>query len=82
MRVAAESTSKIVELIVDGPVGHRARIEARVWEATTEAGVECLLFVTRVAVRENQDTAQFDEELAEQRAPSEEVRAWPISMIL
>ncbi len=76
MRVTAESTEKIVELSARGP------IPARVWEATTEGGVKCFLFVTRVMVREDQDQSQFDAELKEQRAPSSEIQAIPLRLIL
>ena len=77
MRVQAESTEKIVQLRI-GAVD----VPARVWEATTEAGVECLLFVTRVAVRNDRDSSQFERELTEQNPPSAEVQSWPLRMIL
>ncbi len=76
MRVTAESTSKIVQLASRGP------IEARVWEATTESGVQCFLWVTRVQVRRDQDCSQFERELAEQREPTAEIQAIPLRVIL
>ncbi len=76
MRVMAESTAKIVELASRGP------ISARIWEAETESGVKCFLWVTRVQVRADQDCSQFERELAEQRAPSVELQAIPFRLIL
>jgi hypothetical protein len=40
MRVTLESTSKVV--YIDG-------VAARVWEGTTEGGVPCFAFITRIA---------------------------------
>lgn len=76
MKVSAESTEKIVELTAHGP------IPARVWEAMTDGGVECFLFVTRVMVRKGQDLSQFEAELNEQRVPTAEIQAIPLRLIL
>ncbi len=73
MTLTAESTEKIVQL--NG-------IPARVWEAKTEAGIPCFLFVTRIAVKDAADTDQFDRELQEHRAPSVEAQAFPMRMLL
>ncbi len=77
MKVTAESTSRIVTLVVDG-----ADVPARVWEATTERGVKCHLYVTRVQVDRSLDCGEFERELREQRPPSPEVQAFPLRMIL
>lgn len=76
MRVTAESTEKIVELVARGPM------PARIWQAMTDGGVECYLFVARVMVRKDQDTTQFDRELKEQRVPTAEIEAIPLRLIL
>ncbi len=77
MKVTAESTSKCLILVVDG-----VDVPARVWEATTESGVRCHLFVTRVQVDRSLDCSQFEKELREQRPPSPESEAIPLRMIL
>jgi hypothetical protein len=73
MKVTIESTSKVVK--ADG-------IECRVWEGKTERGVEITCLIPRIAVRNGQDTAQFEAELQETRAPSAEIEAWPLRMVL
>lgn len=71
---SAESTDKIVEL--DG-------VPARVWEAVTEHGVKCHLYVTRIAVHKDQDNSQFEAELQETHQPaSAEIKAIPAKLIL
>lgn len=76
MKLTLESTTQIVKL--DG-------IPARVWEGQTDSGVRVHAFVTRVAVAEGLPAShyeQFEKELKEQRKPSPEVAAIPLSMIL
>jgi hypothetical protein len=57
-------------------------MDARIWEATTEAGVRCHLYVTRVAIAEGQNLEQFERELELQRAPSPEIEGIPLRLIL
>jgi hypothetical protein len=73
MTMTISSTTKIVSL--DG-------MECRVWEGQTERGVPVHCFIPRVAVRNGLDSSQFEAELLEQRAPSAEVEAIPLRMIL
>jgi hypothetical protein len=76
MKITIESTSKIVEL--NG-------VPARIWEGTTDTGVQVHCFVTRIAVHEDAnefDVSQFERELMEQKPPSATVYAFPLSMIL
>jgi len=54
MKVMAESSEQIVELVGRGP------IRARIWKAATEAGVRCYLYVTLIQVPEDQDLSQFE----------------------
>jgi hypothetical protein len=78
MRVMLESTTKIVDLIVDG----RA-IPARIWEGATETGIACHAYVTRIAVNEQDNAAEFERELQEQRVPENpDVRAIPLHLVL
>ncbi len=77
MEVQLRSTTKVVELVVGG-----ARVPARVWEGVTANGVPCHAFITRIAVARDQDGAEFERDLAEQAAPSPEVAAIPLRLIL
>ena len=43
----------------------------RVWEGVTERGVPCKVFVHRLAVRADLDSAEFDAELSAQLPPIE-----------
>jgi hypothetical protein len=73
MKITIESTTKTVFL--DG-------VQCRVWEGATERGVPIHCFIPRVAVKNGEDMSQFEAELKEQRAPSFEVAAIPLRMIL
>ena len=73
MKVTIESTTKIVT--ANG-------VECRVWEGVTASGVKIQCLIARVAVANGQDVSQFEAELKETRAPSAEVQAFPLRMIL
>jgi hypothetical protein len=77
MKATLESTSKLVEMRV-GPI----TIPARVWEGVTEKGIPFVAFVTRVMVARDQDNSQFETELKETKAPSPDVAALPLRMVL
>jgi hypothetical protein len=77
MKIMVESTTKIVELVVEGN-----SVPARIWEGTTEGGISVHCYITRIAVHREADTAQFEEELLEQRAPCPEIEAIPLRLIL
>jgi hypothetical protein len=78
MRVQLESTDKIVEL--ETPSG---RVPARIWEGTTENGIACHAFVTRIAVSKDLDASEFERELQEHRAPSAAVaQAYDLRLVL
>lgn len=77
MKIHVESTSRLVELVMDGE-----SMPARIWEGVTAAGVPVICWVTRIAVKRDRDVRQFEAELAEQRAPSSEALAFPLRMIL
>ena len=77
MKVVLESTSKIVRLVVDG-----REVPARVWEGTTSSGIPCHAYITRIAVAPDQDAAEFERELLEQRRPSPAIEAIPLRLIL
>ena len=73
MKVTLENTTKLVT--VNG-------VPARIWEGQTESGIAVHCYITRIAVREDEDTSAFDEELKQCRAPSEAVEALPLRLIL
>lgn len=65
MRVTLESTTRVVDIIVEG-----ARCPGWVWEGTTDSGIPVFAVVTRIAVREDHDLSQFEAELERQAGPS------------
>lgn len=73
MKITIESTTKIVKA---------SGIDCRVWEGETSSGVKVEVLIPRIAVPNGQDTAQFERELQECRAPSPDVEAFPLRMIL
>lgn len=77
MKATLESTSKIVTLQIGG-----ADVPARVWEGVTENGVKCHAFVTRIAVSNDGDASEFERDLKEQKAPSAEIQAIPLRLII
>ena len=77
MRLHIDSTDRVVEIVGDG-----VSAPARMWEGTTDTGIPVICWVTRIAVKRDQDTSQFQAELAEQRPPSAETWAFPLRMIL
>lgn len=77
MKVQLESTTKIVNLTLNGET-----LPARIWEGVTESGIPVHAYITRIAVREDADCEQFEAELQEQRKPSPGVAALPLSLIL
>jgi hypothetical protein len=70
MQLQIESTDRITA--IDG-------VPVREWKGTTASGVECIVFVHRIAVHNSKDQSQFDRELAEQLPPG---RLFPLSKIL
>lgn len=73
MRITVENTNKIVYL---------DDVPARIWEGKTESGVAVICYITRIAVPEGENHEQFRKELIEQRAPTAEVEAIPLRLIL
>lgn len=73
MEVQLTSTSKIVNL--NG-------VPARVWEGHTAKGIACHAYITRIAVADELDAAEFEKELLVQAPPSAAIAAIPLSMIL
>jgi hypothetical protein len=77
MKVHIEPTSRVVELVI----GDQA-VPARIWEGTTDNGIPVICWVTRVAAERDNDLAELDAALAEQRPPSRGALSFPLRMIL
>jgi hypothetical protein len=60
MQIAIEATEMVTKF--DG-------VECRLWKGTTADGVECLVFVHRIAVHKDHDSSAFDRELEEKMPP-------------
>ncbi len=73
MKIEIESTTKIVQL--NG-------VPARIWVGKTESGIPVHCYVTRIAVAKDADASEFERELQEHRAPTPEIEAIPLRMIL
>jgi hypothetical protein len=73
MKITINSTTKMVQL--NG-------VPARIWEGHTESGIPVHCYVTRIAVPLDQDHSQFQRELQEHQAPSAEVAAIPLRLVL
>jgi hypothetical protein len=52
------------------------------YEGETEHGVAVVVLIPRIAVKNGQDTAQFEAELEEQKPPSTDTLVFPLRMIL
>lgn len=77
MKITLTSTSKIVTLMVDC-----AEVPARIWEGHTDSGIPVHAYVTRIAVAEGLDHAQFEQELQACDKPSPVIEAIPLRLIL
>jgi len=73
VKIAIESTEKIVTL--NG-------MPARIWEGHTASGIAVHCYITRVAVKNGEDTTEFERELQEHAPPSAEIQAIPLHLIL
>lgn len=82
MKITIESTTRTVFVKPSLHSSSSANIECRVWEGETASGIKVQCLIPRIAVTNGQDTAQFEAELKEQRAPSADVAAFPLRMIL
>lgn len=80
MKVTLESTTKIVELRIGGPTG--PIVPTRVWQGETEHGVRIHAYVTRIAVAEGQDMAEFERDLEALAAPRPEIAALPARLVV
>lgn len=80
MKITIEPTTQIV-MIKPGPLSDG--VPARVWEGQSESGIKVQCLVTRIAVSKDEPRAdEFEKELQEVKAPSPEVAAYPLRLIL
>lgn len=82
MKITLESTTKIVDLFIDG-----AKVPARIWEGTTDTGTPVHAFITRIAPTvqlplPDQVEKEFGLQLQECRPPSPDIAAIPLRLIL
>jgi hypothetical protein len=73
VKITIENTTKTV--LLNG-------VPARIWEGHTDSGIPIHCYITRVAVQEDLDCAQFEKELQEQRKPSAAIEGIPMRLIL
>ncbi len=73
MKVTIENTTKIVN--VNG-------VPARIWEGTTDSGIQVHCYVTRIAAGADENLTEFEKELLECRKPSAAIEAIPSRLIL
>ncbi len=74
MKITIESTSKII---------HLNEVPARIWEGHTESGIKVHCYITRIAIDKDEPrTDEFQKELLEQKAPSAEIEAIPLRMLI
>ena len=77
MQVTLHPTTKVVEIVIGGVL-----VPARIWEGQTGTGIKCHAYITRIAVHQDDDAEEFELELTEQRAPTTNVVAIPLRLIL
>ena len=73
MVIVVHNTRKIVN--VNG-------VPARIWEGETESGIKVIAFITRLACPVEADQSQFEKELLAVSAPTKEVEALPLALVL
>lgn len=79
MKITIESTTRIVQIATESG---SAMVPCRVWEGETDSGIKVQVLVTRIAAAQSDDLSQFARELTECRAPSADVQAFPLRMII
>lgn len=77
MKIEIESTTKIVEIVINGQ-----NVPARIWEGKTESGIYVHAYITRIAAPDNERLDEFERELQEHRKPSPVIDALPLRVII
>lgn len=73
MEIILRQTTKIVEL--NG-------IQARIWEGHTASGITVHAYITRIAVADSERQEEFEAELTAMRAPTPDIRAIPLRLLI
>jgi hypothetical protein len=79
VKITIESTDRIVEFAVKR--GQKP-YQARVWEGRTESGIPIQCLIPRIAVTNEADQTQFENELKQCREPEAEPQAFPMRMLI
>jgi hypothetical protein len=61
----------ILRIVSTNEITEISGVRMRVWRGVTPGGIQCTLFVHRIAVHDSQDAAEFDRELSVQLPPAE-----------
>ena len=77
MKVELESTTKIVELVINERL-----VPARIWEGKTASGIDVHAYITRIAAPDVADLYEFDRELQAHRPPSPALDGIPLRVTL
>ena len=64
------------------PMSDRLVVKPMQSEEKTKSGIPVHCFVTRISPQTNENLDQFERELNEQKAPTPEIMAYPLRMIL
>jgi len=78
VKVTLENTDRIVTLVLANGVD----VPARIWEGTTADGIACHAYITRIAVNEHDNAAEFERDLLEQRKPSAALAVIPSRLVI
>ena len=62
--------------------GAEQGVKCRIWEGKTASGIPVVVLIPRIAVKNGNDTADFERELVECKEPSADAQAFPLRMIL
>lgn len=73
MEIQLRQTTKIVFL---------NDVPARIWEGQTASGIPIHAFITRIAVKNSENHSEFESELAEVSAPSPDIEAIPLRLLI
>lgn len=74
MKITIESTDKIVDL--------NNGVKARLWEGHTASGIPVQVLLTRIAVPQGHDTAEFEKELEHHNPPQVAEQAYDFRLFI
>lgn len=77
MTVTLHNTDKLVYLNIGG-----GQVPARIWEGETSSGIPCHAYITRIAVANDRDATEFEQELLQRRPATPAIAAIPSHLVL